>query len=71
LDSEKNPSVRKLIGSYCASVLESPSFIEEQFVYNAKQSVFVHLLCRNFGLSSPYFADQETEYFKRRDFNEL
>lgn len=71
LDNQKNPSVRKLIESYCTSVLNSSSFIEEQFVYNAKQSAFVHLLCRNFGISSPYFADQETDYFKRRDFNEL
>jgi hypothetical protein len=39
--------VDEIISSYCSAVLSSPGFIQNGFVYNAKQSAFVHLLCRN------------------------
>jgi hypothetical protein len=51
--------------------LKTSPFVEGGFVYNAQQSAFVHLLCRNFGHPSTYFANNEDSYFKLKDFKEL
>lgn len=45
---DKNPtSVHYIITSYCSAVLSTSGFIQNGFVYNARQSAFVHLLCKN------------------------
>lgn len=69
----ENFPIKTLISSYCTQVLASPPFKEndDKFLYNAKQSAFVHLLCRNMGIDSPYFKDEEKKYFKHLSFVEL
>lgn len=69
-NEEENLQIKRLLSSYCSAVLTSPSFIENGFVYDAKQSAFVHLLCKNIGIPSPYFTDKEN-YFTRSSFAEL
>lgn len=69
-NEENNLQVKRLISSYCSAVLNSPAFTGNGFVYNAQQSAFVHLLCKNMGMPSSYFA-QEEDYFKRSSFVEL
>ncbi len=63
-------SVNVMVRDFCSSVMNSSAFKESGFVYNAQQSVFLHLLCRNFGASSSYFAKEDI-YFQRLDFNAL
>jgi hypothetical protein len=70
LNQVRTPQVKSLLFSYCTQVLSSSSFVENEFVYNAQQSVFVHLLCSNIDISSPYFAKTD-DYFKRKTFSEL
>jgi hypothetical protein len=64
-------SIKILVSDFCSSVLKSSGFVQSGFVYTPKQSAFVHLLCRNMGTSSPYFAGQEEMYFKRTSFVQL
>ena len=64
-------SVGQIIKNYCTQVLKTSPFVEGGFVYNAQQSAFVHLLCRNFDHPSTYFANNEDSYFKLKDFKEL
>jgi len=74
LDSSPVTRVRDIITRYCDTVLNSAPFSENHFNYNAQQSAFVHLLCRNFDdNSSPYFTknDKEKDYFKRKSLKEL
>lgn len=70
LPTDEITQVKTLLVDYCTQVLKSPAFVENDFLYNAKQSVFVHLLCRNVGLPSPYFAKEE-KYFIRTGFRQL
>ncbi|MCX6824490.1 MAG: hypothetical protein NT085_05195 [candidate division SR1 bacterium] len=60
--------MKNLLVNYCTAVLGSSSFIQNNFLYDAKQSAFVHLLCRNMNMPSPYFKD---DYFKRTSFADL
>gem|GEM_PF-1949645 len=39
--------VKDIISRYCEAVLSSQPFVEGTFAYNAKQSAFVHLLCKD------------------------
>lgn len=69
-DPQNNFPVKALISSYCSAVLSSPATSENWFIYNAQQSAFVYLLCKNIGISSWYFTNK-WEYFKRSSFAEL
>lgn len=40
-------SVQNIIFDFCSFVISSDPFVQGDFVYNAKQSAFVYLLCRN------------------------
>ncbi|MEI7920085.1 MAG: hypothetical protein WCH65_08280, partial [bacterium] len=63
--------IKGIVSSYCATVLNASGFIKNDFVYDAKQSVFVHLLCSNTaGQSSPFFASRAS-YFARTSFAQL
>lgn len=66
----RTPQIKTLLFSYCTQVLSSSPFVENEFVYNAQQSVFVHLLCSNIDIPSSYFAKSD-DYFKRKTFSEL
>ncbi len=70
-DQPQNNKIINLISNYCTQVLQSTAFTGNYFVYNAQQSVFVHLLCRNIRTGSPYFTSQEQSYFKRTGFVQL
>ncbi len=70
LPTQEVRQVRDVIKNYCTQVLESNSFVENGFAYNAKQSAFVHLLCRDFVLDASYF-DKDANYFKRTTFKQL
>jgi hypothetical protein len=37
---------KDIVEAYCSAVFSSDSFIENEFVYTAKQSAFVYLLCK-------------------------
>lgn len=65
--------VKNLIYDYCTGVLTSPAFIENKFLYNAQQSAFVHLLCKNMDLPSSYFTyfSKEGDYFKLTSFQNI
>ena len=69
---QDNPgTISKLINAYCSTLLVfSQPFIANGFVYNAQQSAFVHLLCRNMGQPTSYFG-KETSYFSRLTFKQL
>lgn len=67
----KDYPIKNLLRSYCNELLKAPPIQENTYVYNAQQSVFVYLLCRNIDSYSPYFKDQEKSYFKRLSFDEL
>ncbi|MFA7298718.1 MAG: hypothetical protein WC010_03680 [Candidatus Absconditabacterales bacterium] len=60
-------NVKFIIDKYCSAVLSSDGFIQGNFIYNAKQSAFVHLFCKN---TSPYFKEED-KYFIRKDYKEL
>src|SRR5574344_121689 len=47
IDAKTPTSVNDIITSYCSTVLSTTGFIQNGFVYNANQSAFVHLLCKN------------------------
>jgi len=66
-----NFPIKDLISSFCNELLQSQPFVQNAFVYNAQQSAFVYLLCRNIDYYSPYFKDQEKNYFNRLDFVQL
>ncbi|MEI6672344.1 MAG: hypothetical protein WCL02_03065 [bacterium] len=70
-DDLKNFPIKDLLRSYCTQVLTTPPIEENTYIYNAQQSAFVYLLCRNMDSYSPYFKDQEKSYFKRLSFDEL
>ncbi len=68
---DKDPGQLKiLISNYCSVVLWTSGFVNDGFVYNAKYSAFVHLLCSNIWQSSSYFAKSDA-YFKRTTFAQL
>ena len=58
-----------LVTDYCSSVLDSPAFVKDSFVYNAKYSTFVYLLCSN--VSSASSSLLSPDYFKRSSFAQL
>lgn len=65
-------SVHEIITSFCSTALSTDGFIQNGFVYNANQSAFVHLLCKNaWDRSSPYFDNKEDDIFLRKDFHSL
>ena len=45
--SGETKQIRTLIRNYCDVVLNSPGFVQNNFPYNAQQSAFVHLICKN------------------------
>lgn len=59
---------KSIVETYCSAVFSSPSFIDNNFVYTAKHSAFVYLLCNevreNWSLLDP-------KLFKHSKFNEL
>lgn len=61
--------VHTLIVNYCDAVLTSKSFIKNDFVYDAKYSAFVYLLCSNVVDASR--SKLKDTYFKRKSFKEL
>jgi len=71
-----NPGqLANLISDYCSVVLSAPSasdpFVKDNyFVYNAKRSSFVYLLCSNMSSVAPY-SNLSDKYFKRTSFAEL
>jgi hypothetical protein len=73
---DPDASVHSLIINYCTKVLSSGPFMQDVFVYNAKQSAFVYLLCSNFRLDamfalSPLSSQLSPDYFKRKTFDQL
>jgi len=49
-------SVKDIVTTYCSTVLGASAFEKNDFVYDGKQSAFVHLLCSNVaGQSSSFF----------------
>ena len=70
---ETNPTtVSEIINTYCTTVLSTSGFIQNGFVYNANQSAFVYLLCKNaWGNAATYFKNKEDNIFLRKDFDEL
>jgi len=68
--STKDPStVKFLIENYCSAVLSAEPQSEGNFIYNAKYSAFVYLLCSNISTASASKLD--AKYFKRTSFAEL
>lgn len=56
-DIAKKKDLKSMVDSYCTSVLNAPAFTKNGFVYNGKQSAFVHLFCKNaVGKSSDFFS---------------
>ena len=66
-------SVQGIITSYCKAVLSAPAFTQDGFVYNAKFSTFVYLLCNNVAgsASNSNFSPDSENYFARRTFSQL
>jgi len=67
----ENFPIKTLLSSYCNWVINSKQFMQNNFLYNAQQSAFVYLLCSNIGIDSPYFKNEEKQYFKRLSFAQL
>ncbi len=63
-------SVKNIVENYCTAVLSSSPFTQNDFVYNAQQSAFVHLLCSNAGERSSSFFSKST-YLTRTTFAQL
>lgn len=66
-------NVQNIISSYCKAVLTTPAFTKDGFVYNAKYSTFVYLLCNNVNKSASLskFSTDSEMYFTRKTFSEL
>jgi len=61
--------VESIVEKYCDAVLKSPSFVKNSFVYNAKYSSFVYLLCEN--VKNNTSSSLDSEYFVHKDFKKL
>ena len=59
---------KDIVETYCSAVFASPSFVRNQFVYTAKQSAFVYLLCNEVREN---WSSLDKDLFKRSSFNEL
>jgi hypothetical protein len=71
-------SVKKLIQNYCEAIYTADGFTQDGFVYSAKQSSFVFLLCLNVPpklMKQPVlpagFDDTKNGFFKLSSFFEL
>ncbi len=71
--SSADASVKQIVASYCTAVLWSPAFTQGNFIYNAKYSAFVYLLCSNVkaDVSASSFADHTSDFLKRTTFKQL
>lgn len=68
-DKGMTTSVKTMISNYCSVVLSNDSFDNNQFVYNARYSVFVYLLCSN--AASAADSELSNKYFARTKFSQL
>lgn len=60
------------MADYCNQVLSSQPFAQGEFVYNAKQSLFVYLICRNIlNDPKPGSSNIDGEFLVRKTFKEL
>ena len=66
-------TAKGIIDEYCKAVVSSNAFEQNDFIYNAKQSAFVYLLCSNVNhSSSDFFTDKVApKYFARTSFKDL
>jgi len=75
LFAETTPlTTQAIISNYCTMVLASSGFSQNNFIYDAKQSVFVYLLCSNVvkdSVSSSTFFTGADKYFARKTFQDL
>lgn len=68
-DKGMTTSVKTMISNYCSVVLSNDSFDNNQFVYNARYSAFVYLLCSN--AASAADSELSNKYFARTKFSQL
>lgn len=64
-------SVKDIVTTYCSTVLGASAFEKNDFVYDGKQSAFVHLLCSNVAGQSSSFFTTTPSYFARTSFGQL
>lgn len=70
--NSKVTDLKSLMQNYCSVVLNSSKFTQNNFVYDAKQSSFVSLLCKNINASLSFqFASDDKDYFKLTSFKQL
>ena len=60
--------VQDIVESYCSVMFTSPIFEENNFVYTAKYSAFLYLLCKEVGEKWSFL---DHKLFKRTSFDEL
>ncbi|MEI6118581.1 MAG: hypothetical protein WCP92_05145 [bacterium] len=73
-DLPADEKIKNLLSDYCTAILNSPAFTENNFLYDAKQSAFVYLLCNNINDPSKFSLPSSvlpSTYFKRKSFADL
>jgi len=75
-DKPEGGKINNLLVNYCTAVLNSSAFTGNNFLYDAKQSAFVYLLCSNINdnaLSALSLSSSalSSTYFKRKTFADL
>ena len=61
--------MKTIVQNYCSVVLSESAFSQNDFVYNAKYSAFIYLLCKNVGATNGSLLSKE--YFNRLTFEQL
>lgn len=69
--NSSNKDIKDIVDNYCSVVLQSTPFMKNDFVYTAKYSAFVYLLCKGVDEKYTKLSSLDASLFKRSSFNEL